>query len=164
MSTNILFLDVDGVLNTPDDWIAARHMPDGVNDPDSTAILNRTRVALLKWFVETCGDVKIVLSSTWKLLPDGMDRLCNLMEAHGWENNHEHFIGCTPTDKENMNRNEEILMWLHENRSKCKQYVILDDMHPSNFHGKNAERHVYTEHGLVHNHVEEMIKLLNKEI
>lgn len=102
----VLFLDIDGVLNTPKS--TGRF---GIDFVDNTA------TALVARIVKET-DCKIVLSSTWRI--DEQDRKLATRELnyHGLE-----IYDYTPILK---TRNEEIQTWINQN--KISKYAILDDM------------------------------------
>jgi len=125
----ILFLDIDGVLNTPDDWASLRYIND-VCDPDTTNVINRTKLGLLKMLLDNHDDVEIVISSTWKFLPDGVDRFIETCSDLGFPEIEDKITGKTPNGDE---RKDEISDWLQENVEGECIYFILDDMYPKHF-------------------------------
>lgn len=116
----VIFLDVDGVLNTPK--LIKRFGYDHV-DPVLTALLAR--------IVRETG-ARIVLSSTWRI--DEKDR--KLVEAalaqHGLE-----LFGSTPVHKKEypdwVRRCEEISAWLQGNQ--VSKFAILDDLDDAGIEG-----------------------------
>ncbi len=97
----VVFLDIDGVLHI-------------AGDPSMR--LNADCVRALNWLTEA-GDAQIVVSSTWRFLPDLRGRLT----ADGVQ---AKVIGTTP-NLGDVERGEEIARWLeiHSHRA----FVILDD-------------------------------------
>lgn len=107
----VLFLDVDGVLNTR---------------PGS---LDMDKISLVREIVDATG-AKVVISSSWRTVPEQMVRLKRALSAVGIEP-----IGRTPCfDHSNepglkmtYPRWKEVRAWLEENPG-VDQYVILDDL------------------------------------
>ncbi len=120
----ILFVDVDGVLNTD---VLIRSFGCEHICPD--------RVLLLKKIVDAT-DAHIVLSSTWRINPSNR-RLVSaaLSEAD------LRIIDCTPilTRKLSMyiNRHQEISSWLNDNAFVTK-YAIIDDLDDACIPGDEA--------------------------
>lgn len=105
MTFNILFLDVDGVLN---------------NSQNFYKNLEQTCFENLKDLVED-KSIKIVISSTWRFNDMKMKKLYNELNKYGINN----VVGMT----ENlMNRTEEILKWVSINKKHIKNWVAIDDM------------------------------------
>lgn len=117
----ILFLDIDGVLNTR---------------PGS---LDEDKLELLQDIVQNTG-IRIVISSSWRKYSHMMDRLY----AIDWLE--EAIVGHTPDLAREVNglwhsprRAEETLEWLKAN--KPVKYVILDDWPMQEL----SDRHVQTD-------------------
>lgn len=125
---NIVFLDIDGVLNS-DLWIKTSSFKKGSApynqfDPRNIKLLNR----LLK---ET--QAKIVLTSTWRLhhTLEEMNAIFSTLQLEST------IIGMTPDLKKAspaMLRGNEILQWCMDNEpilgctyKQYRQYIILDD-------------------------------------
>jgi hypothetical protein len=156
----LLFLDVDGVLNSRD-YISRDDVnfddPDQQMDPDAIARLNQ---------ITDATGASIVVSSTWRLgwLDDsnGLDKLQYSFKLYGITGK---IIGMTP-HKPNCIRNQrgkEIQAWLDFNRinmtNDVEKFVILDDDADM---GKLKDHLVLTKfkNGLQDKHVEEIIKRL----
>ena len=115
--TNIIFLDVDGVLNS----MAYLKGKDIGEEIDMRAVERLAEI-----YKEY--DCKIVLSSSWRELcggetkgPHSMYRyLEDCLGKYGME-----IVDVTPVIM--SNRPEEIATWLEENRSLVKNFVSLDD-------------------------------------
>lgn len=129
----ILFLDIDGVLNTK--WWYTQMDKNTPRDKygytfDPTAVAN-----LKKILDETGAD--IVISSSWKCM--GLSQLEEMWEDRGLPGK---IIGITPNsvsdelllnaDIDNMElfhiRGTEIREWLRKNSKRVSHYAILDDM------------------------------------
>jgi hypothetical protein len=114
----VLFLDIDGVLNSDRTAFAHGGYPHNFS-PDHLALFDRTAIALVR---RLCADhgVQIVLSSTWRYhfpvwkVAEGLDLPV---------------IGHTPkpADCEYMNRGREIALWLSEH-PEVTHYAIVDDI------------------------------------
>ncbi len=150
MEKKVIFLDIDGVLNSAF-YDRIRGAEDGNIDP--------SRMPLLKKIVIETG-AEIVLSSSWRRHwePDGHGEV--FCELNGIFKS----FGLEITDKTPVlgTRSEEISAWL-ENHPEVKNYVILDDA----FFGWGAhETHLvktsaFIGKGLTDKHADEAIKILN---
>lgn len=157
---NIIFLDIDGVLNS-----YAYHK-ETEND------LNLKSVDILSQIYHKFN-CKIVLSSTWRELKDIPDESAQKMWKHlvdtltkyGME-----IYDITPTIKNN--RPLEIATWLQNN--SCSNYVILDDDFPLLEYKKyGLEKHVVKtiyftykveNGGLQEKHKDKAFKILSSNI
>lgn len=106
----VLFLDVDGVLNT--------------YNSEGYLNINKNRLRILRRIVEETG-CRIVVSSTWRILPETRVRLMRKlkwkgMEVYGWTTT-ERFMG-----EQKQMRGHEIERWLDENPG-VDRYCIIDD-------------------------------------
>ena len=112
-NTFVIFLDVDGVLNT---MTTVKKAPSGYIGIDDS------RVELLEQVIRKCGGADIVLSSDWKdLKPDHEDYkyLVSKLSGHNLK-----ISGKTRDEKHN--RGNGIKKYLKEH-SEIEEYVILDD-------------------------------------
>lgn len=103
----ILFLDVDGVLNS------------------NSSGLEHDKCMLLKRIVDESG-CKVVISSTWRTFSSGRRKLIRLAEDIGME-----IISWTPDLRSrslmsNAVRGDEIQAWLN-GHPEVERFVILDD-------------------------------------
>ena len=115
MKKPIIFLDVDGVLNT-DSMIASSADHKGIpNDNTPFGEWCKDRATLIREFANEVG-AEIVLSSSWRLF-------WTLDEIRGFLN--LELVDKTP----NLNtiRGEEISTWLNRNRDFETPFVIFDD-------------------------------------
>lgn len=114
MNTNILFLDIDGVLNSYRTAYAMGGFP-FTTTPEDIVRFDLTAIKLIQHICED-GDIKIVLSSTWRIHCDfnqiGVDLRLPIIDA-------------TPI-KLGGSRGEEIEMWLRDH-PEVTQFVIVDD-------------------------------------
>lgn len=121
----VIFLDIDGVLNTE---VWTRHVFKIIGDKTDTYksqwyrdeyghIFDSMAVDMLEWLIEATG-AKIVISSTWRM--SGLRVMQTMWEMRDLPGE---VIDITP--KLNTPRGEEIAEWLRENQ--VDSYVIIDD-------------------------------------
>ena len=103
---NVIFLDIDGVLN---------HMGTKEKSPHSTYGIDAVNLKNFYKIIENvnCG---IVLTSTWRKYKELFDYFTSKVNCN--------LIGVTPNL--DMQRGNEIQKWLDSNPS-VEKYVILDD-------------------------------------
>lgn len=161
----IIFLDIDGVLNTC--WWERKMSIDKYGyafDPKA--------VANLKRIVEETG-ADIVISSSWKCMG-----LTQMEEMWNDRNLPGKIIGITPNsvsdelllhaDIDSMElfhiRDEEIKEWLTKHGKRVSNYAIIDDM--DNMLPEQQSHFVQTnpEVGITKEDSEKAIKILNKEV
>ncbi len=132
MKTPILFLDIDGVLNSTD-WRIRRdqHVPKEwrtrqIWDFDPVAVLR------LNTIFEHAPDAKIVISSTWRLL-HSLSELSGFLKEAGFTHS-DRIIGRTPDGRTRecgplwraCERGDEIEMWRDAN-GHTGPFAVLDD-------------------------------------
>ena len=133
MKGKVLFLDIDGVLNTKY-WYTQM---DKITPKDKYGYaFDPNAVANLKKILDETG-ADIVISSSWKCM--GLSQLEEMWENRGLPGK---IIGITPNsvsdemllnaDIDNMElfhiRGTEIREWLRKNSKRVSHYAILDDM------------------------------------
>lgn len=129
----ILFLDIDGVLNSEASfrfWHRMRFKPEEVAPwgwhlpEDRREELCPICITNIHRIFEEVPDLKIVVSSTWRL--HGLEELKKIF--HHWPEIADRMIDITP-DFGIGPRGNEIKHWLHTNQNKYGeiQYVIVDD-------------------------------------
>lgn len=113
----IIFLDIDGVLNSQD-WFRRRIpcKPDADRDEFIHNQLDPIAISRFKKLIEDTG-AAVVLSSTWRRWED--DRRILNERGITW-------IDCTPHFPGEL-RGKEIEAWLDENELEVERYCILDD-------------------------------------
>lgn len=127
----IIFLDIDGVLNTHNN--IEKQIRENNNQPFPGMDLNFCPIALnnLKEIVKQTG-AKIVISSTWrgsKSMPYSSpyrkhwQAILNNLSTVGI---HREIIDVTPSIRGNVTRGQEISLWL-EQRNDIDKFVIIDD-------------------------------------
>ena len=141
----VIFLDIDGVLN---DAITTADLMD-----DSP---KKEHLDCLKQIVDATG-AEIVLSSTWRLFPLSRREIKKSLATVGLD-----FID--RTDELDDGRGAEIDAWLCKH-PEVENFVILDD-EDRDMKGEFADHIVRTSFytGLLPEHVEKAIKILNKEV
>lgn len=134
--TNIIFLDVDGVLNNSD-WMKERKFK-GIWAPDQRweSMINPEAVLVLNDIIKATNS-KVVLSSTWRLnhSPEEMQFLLSQFDFTGEiiDSTKYRFVPIfrnhwrMPKISEFVERGFEIHDWLCENANYVKGFVILDD-------------------------------------
>lgn len=138
---NVLFLDIDGVLNRN----GTKERCCGFMGVD-----RELSKRFLAWLKDT--DVNIVLSSTWRRHPEM------------WEHLHESGIdwtGMTPVLGTNV-RGDEIQHWLDKNEGSWTSYAILDDDSDMLDHQRERFVRTHTALGLQDEHIEKLSALFSK--
>jgi hypothetical protein len=115
MNNKVLFLDIDGVLNSRIYYKYIYRPEEGGSRFDPYCVI------LVKKLVEEFS-LKVVISSTWR---DGaMKRLLKELNENDFMD-HLHEDWLTPVIRP-ASRGKEIELWL-DNHSEVKDYIILDD-------------------------------------
>lgn len=160
----IIFLDIDGVLNSIDYFEHTKHCK-GYSE------INPKKVKLLKEIVDRTG-AEIVLSSTWRDLAKRKDEpehpmymyLTDTLREYGMEIiDHTPYIG--------QDRPKEIKAWLDTQPDKDIRFVSLDDDYPQHEYdevgiGNCLVKTSFYEKdgGLRWEHVEKAVEILNGRI
>jgi hypothetical protein len=149
----VLFLDIDGVLNT-DRYVLRR-------DWCTQGNIDETHLPLLRRILEETGAV-IVLSTSWRTYWDPDPARW----APEWQESGEIFARYgieiydrTPSYNGN-NRDREVGDWLAAHEGEVESFAILDDRRMG--WGELQDRLVFTyrSHGLTEKHTEKAIELL----
>lgn len=153
----ILFLDIDGVLNS-------REYDRKRNWNEQTDI-DETRLPLVKEIIDKTG-AKIVLISTWRSHWDRDESLCD--EDGMYINRLFSKYGLAIYDKTQdlgllSKRKDEVKTWLAEHKSDIESFVILDDYRFGWDDLSDVYIHTNPNYGLglEDEHVEKAITLLN---
>ena len=167
----VIFLDVDGVLNSVDDLMEYREQ----NNIKGTILyddISDKRLLLLKELVNKTN-AEIVISSSWRMgwIRNGKPKELNpkslLYKLKSRLNEYDlHYLDVTPyLWKENSShqRGDEIREWLN-NHPEVTNFVILDDEDDMCEFTKTHLVQTDYQHGLLQKHVDEAIELLSKEI
>lgn len=109
----ILFLDIDGVINSTRTAVAS-----GIGYPHDLDRMDLFDVTALGLIRKVCalGNVSVVLSSTWRL-HFGHHEVANALDLP--------IIGSTANLRKE--RGHEIHKWLEENKDRVECYAIVDD-------------------------------------
>ena len=156
----VVFLDIDGVLNTV---MYDRCRIEG--RPEER--IDLSRVKLLADIVNATG-AKIVLSSTWREDWDRSQELCGedgryidrCLARHGLS-----IMDKTPCLDDSDDRRIEILAWLAHHRAEVESFVILDDIRCG--WGELRHRVIITDpygYGLEEAHVQKAIEILTSRV
>ena len=144
----VLFLDIDGVLNSigrARAYSGTELRNGGMGFPcqleHSDAMLDRNAVAILRRFVELHG-FKIVLSSSWRS-GDAAADIALFKTAFAREFDWPDFpmIGITPRLEQKWIRGVEVNRWICMHGGQCRDYVIIDD--ESDFTNHQKKFHLY---------------------
>jgi HAD domain in Swiss Army Knife RNA repair proteins len=128
MERPIVFLDIDGVLNSKQWYGRATSRQEERRSQPSTdqSLLERSIdpacIQRLNRLLQLTGAVVIVSSSWRKKLH--VSEIVSIIEARGFCGE---VIGATPSDCGTLSRGEEITNWLKENVPRGVAYVVLDD-------------------------------------
>jgi len=129
---NIIFLDIDGVLNCDVYYEGLRRLTDngGIAPEHPLEDLCPERIELLNVLCERV-DAKVVISSTWRL--SGLEYCKNALQGRGAKFD---IIDVTPKCRvrDYIVRGNEVLAWIKNNEklvgcwsSDFKTYAIIDD-------------------------------------
>ena len=128
MATPIVFMDIDGVLNSEKWYAQAASRKEDRNSESSTqqSLLERSIdpacIQRLNRLLQRTGAAVIVSSSWRKEHP--LSEIVRIMEARGFCGA---VIGATPSDDGTLSRGEEITRWLKMNVPRGVAYVAVDD-------------------------------------
>jgi hypothetical protein len=173
----LLFLDIDGVLNSTA-WFKARPKRTNILKTMSVEEAEALRanhgfdpvtVSRLNSLVER-ADCDIVISSTWRKLGDrqvGHEHMQRMLKHRGFKHSHR-IIGATPSlDREISSsgmwsaqpRGLEIAAWLAEH-GPAQRFVILDDESDMEHLAHHLIQTSFTDGGLLDEHVETALAYL----
>jgi hypothetical protein len=153
----VLFLDIDGVLNSHSFWkrrVELAHSMDDKIDPLAVQRLNR--------LTDETG-AKIVVSSTWRLpyvWSNQFDMLATNIKNIGIT---AEVIGMTPDHKKSYGRGGEIQAWMTkawEDGLNIESFVIIDDDSDMDHLLPFLVKTTFTD-GLQEEHIESAIKILS---
>jgi hypothetical protein len=153
MNDKVIFLDIDGVLNSDTYLDGVDHSNEihwkefWINNIDCKSVV------ILNEIIEKTGS-SVVVSSTWRIMMDFID-IKSVLEIVGFQGT---ILGCTPYIKGNS-RGEEIKAWLKENPTK--QFVIIDDV--VDFDEELTSRLIKTNcsFGLIQSDIGKAVRLFN---
>ena len=155
----ILFLDIDGVLNSSD-YRVHRYIGRTAEVTWDQAQIDPVAILILNRIIETTGCF-IVICSAWRTLHSRIE-LQEILTARGFRGK---ILGVTP-DLPDKTRGDEIQAWLDnfiKLRKQVKKFAILDDLdegHVSMGHLTSYLVQTSFENGLTNYEAERVIKLL----
>jgi hypothetical protein len=153
----ILFLDIDGVLNSE------KYFKEHIEEikSQSTFItrccseLDPEMVCRVKRIVDSTG-CSVVISSTWRIL-HSIEEIKQMLAARGWDNCP--IIDVTPRNLgRSMKRGDEIKFWLDQHPEVTK-FVCLDD--DSDFYSNQNLVKTTWKEGIKDSHIEAAISILS---
>jgi len=161
MGCKIIFLDIDGVLNSSKFFEEQGFDPD-VDEEGYEPLslewwaqgIDPEAVKLVNEIVSRTG-ARVVISSSWRLNTN-IGYLRRVLQARGFEGD---IIGATPR-LQGDHRGREIAAWLHAHGRDVESFVILDDdddMEPVRHRQIQSS---FTTGGLRQAHVERAVELL----
>lgn len=155
----IIFLDIDGVLNSNQYWKSLHEKGEKQYPVRMEFELDPKCLRNLKKIVDETG-AKIVITSTWKKLPKKMEMFKEYISKNGL------FVyDQTPCHPEGAgNRGEEIRQYLNEHKGQVEKFIVLDDDIFPDFNELTQYliKTSFYKNGLCQNHVTEAIKRLEK--
>jgi hypothetical protein len=149
---NILFLDVDGVLSSKQHFLATKDAKTPPADTLSDADLfimkrdtNKNNMWCLGYILEKVPDLKIVISSSWRL-HYSIESFEELFKIYGLDG--DRIIGKTPK-KLSSTRANEIHFWLddfvNDKENPMPRWVALDDHKIFELHSVEEANEVLTD-------------------
>lgn len=115
----ILFLDIDGVLNS---WQHLLYSKD--RNIKGNKNLCPIAMANLNYILDTCPKIEIIIHSNWTKFLD-LDTVKDILEINGF--NHNNRVAGTTPKKLSSNRWNEIRMYLDDHPGEVDSFIILDD-------------------------------------
>lgn len=154
MSRKIIFLDIDGVLNSSEFNDIYREL--FVIDPVEYDILDSGPIILVSDIVFNTG-AEVVLSSSWREDEDAVWRAEQQLARYGVE-----IVDQTPLFGRNARRDDEINAWLDQH-PEVTNYVILDDTPMVTSRLEHHQVRTTMARGLLRRHADLAIEILNRE-
>lgn len=153
MNDKVIFLDVDGVLNSASFF--KRMKKEGKNMHDKYNQLDPIRISYLKELVDS-SSADIVLSSSWRKIPCLETALSETLEK----------VGLSISDKteyiSGAERGDEIQEWLNRH-PEYTNFVVLDDDSDMTAVRDHHVQTCWFDCGLTMSHVEQALKILRGE-
>lgn len=155
----IIFLDIDGVLNS-NDWYVRTRGKEKVDKGD----IDPSAISLLNVIIDKTS-AKIVMSSSWRT---DFERSCKKLYEVGLRK--DTIVDKTPTFKftcqdeeirDSLCRGNEIQWYI--NKNEIEHYLILDDDKDMLYCHKDNFIPIDFMYGLTFYHVETAISILNKD-
>lgn len=151
----VLFLDIDGVLNSRD-YVERAGWDPPLGSRDDLKIIDPIAVALLDEVLAATGAC-VVISSSWRSTYP-LEALRSMLQERGLEGR---VVGVTP-ELPGRQRSREISQWLAD-RSDVEAFAIVDDNEDAGV--GHASQFVQTtfEHGLTREHVHALMRALTPQ-
>lgn len=160
MKNKIIFLDIDGVLNSDKYWEEIKPYEDKLTEMqreiDSECLNN-----LKKIVNET--KAKIVVTSSWK----NTTRKFREFKKYMFENGLSIYDTIQNSPEGGINRGAEIRQWLEEHKDEVDNFIIVDDdIFPdyNELEEKLIKTDFYNAKGLEIKHVKKAVSMLGKYI
>ena len=155
---NIIFLDVDGVLNN---WRDAEIHYEKTHEPfvgTDWPFSKESIEVLRKIVLET--NSKIVISSSWRSFREGRKILSEKLKEYDI---FKYVIGKTPEVYEKNRRECEILEYLKSFNEKDKAILILDDEYEGFKKLRKYAKEIDSYYGLQKKHIEQSINIFKTQ-
>lgn len=118
----IIFLDIDGVLNSISGSVANHYLTKYKSSTQADG-LSVEAIGLLKFVVDMTG-ARIVISSTWRS-HGGPDWFNGVFESYGWRR--PKILDITGPNRSGHIRGDQINDWLRSINNEYDSYVCIDD-------------------------------------
>lgn len=156
----IIFLDVDGVLNSEEFYMAHK-------EDIELQQIDEVCVKRLKQIVDATN-AKIVLSSSWRggwdKDPKKIDQFC--MQLVKMLAKYDLVIVDRTCYLETWDRSKEVQIWIKEQKERIDSFLILDDYN-YNWKKRGYEEHWiqtdFADGGLKEEHIQRAIQILNRK-
>lgn len=127
-STKVIFLDIDGVLNSEQYFEDVYFEYQKTGKKPSHHLVDSKPLQLLLNYLNN-SDTKLVISSSWRYSNDPEETIKQFFNFDKNGDNisllNKFIIGCTPRSREGI-RGKEIQWWL-DRHPEVSKYVIIDD-------------------------------------
>lgn len=123
MKNKIIFLDIDGVLNSQQ-FVLKSGFEDLKELPSIISMISEENVWCLNYIVNNVPDLKFVISSSWRK-HHPLEEIKKTLSYFNFDS--DLIIGKTPS-KPSSPRSYEIYLWLEDNGGEeSNLYAVLDD-------------------------------------
>jgi hypothetical protein len=157
----VIFLDFDGVLNSAASFVMEnrRHGKDKRLKRPLNEHLDRVCTSNFQYILDKCPDVKIVISSTWRI-QHSLPWLKKKLKSYGIDASR--VIGKTPESFGGF-RGHEISLWL-DKHDDVTDYIVIDDNSLLDNTHDNVFIKTSWDTGLTLKHVYEALKKFGVEL
>ena len=153
----VIFLDIDGVLNSTQYWESIQDEKKTMLEMESE--LDPKCIRNLKKIVDATN-AKIVVTSTWKRIIRKMNKFERYIPQYGL-----HVYDKTPCHPDGaIHRGDEIRQYLKEHKNEVDKFILIDDEEYPDFNELTnylVKTNFYKD-GLCESHVKEAIERLGK--